>query len=69
MKATRSKRLTDTMELQHKSITNPTVTHADMVMKDILDCAEAIKGVTTGKSSSKLRDLQQIVDLSKRAVQ
>ena len=58
VKATRSKRLTDTMELQHKSMTNPTITHADKVMKALEDCAKAIKGVTAGKSSSELRDLQ-----------
>ena len=57
VKATRSERLTDTMELQHKRITNPNITHADKVMKALVDCAKAIKGVPEGKSSSELQDL------------
>ena len=36
---TRSERLTDTVQLQHKNITNPTISHADKVLAAILDCA------------------------------
>ena len=57
------------MELQRKIIMNSTVTLVDKVMKAIADCTKAIKGVKAGNSSSKLRDLQQIVDLAKRTVQ
>ncbi len=32
IKHTKSKRLTDTVQFQHKRITNPTITHADKVM-------------------------------------
>ena len=69
VKATSSKLFTNTMELQHKSITNLTVTHAEKVMKVILDCALAIKDVTAGNSTSELRDLQQMVNLAKKVVQ
>ena len=54
------------MELQYKSIPNPTVTHADKAMNAILDCAKTIKGMTAGNSTSELRDLQQMVDLAKK---
>ena len=56
--AATSERLTAIMELQHKSITNPTVTHADKLMKVILYCAAAMKDVTASKSISELRHLQ-----------
>ena len=57
VKATKSERLTDTLQLRHKHITNPTVTHADKVMNPISACAAALKGVAGGKTPKELHDL------------
>ena len=48
VKATNSKRLTNMLQLSHKNITNPTVTHADKVMLAISACAVALQGVAGG---------------------
>ena len=54
VKATKSERLTDTLQLRHKHITNPTVTHADKVMNAISACAAALKRVAGGKTPKEL---------------
>jgi hypothetical protein len=46
VKQTKSKRLSDTVQFQHKHITNPSVTHADKVMHALADCVKAIQGMT-----------------------
>jgi len=38
IKHTKSERLSDTVQFQHKRITNPTITHADKVMHALADC-------------------------------
>ena len=43
IKSTKSERLTDTIQVNHKSITNPTLTHADKVMKALADCIKNIR--------------------------
>jgi hypothetical protein len=48
VKATKSKRLTGTLQLSHKNITDPTITHADKVMHAISACAAGLKGVAGG---------------------
>jgi hypothetical protein len=40
---TKSKRLSDTIQFQHKRITNPTITHADKVMHALADCVKLYK--------------------------
>ena len=42
VKSTKSERFTDTMQFNHKYITNPMLTHVDKVMNAIVDCAKAI---------------------------
>ena len=42
VKATRSERLSDTVQFQHKDITNPTVTHADKLVNAIATCINTI---------------------------
>ena len=42
-KATKSERVSDTVNFSHKNITRPTITHADKVMNAIADCAKASK--------------------------
>jgi len=46
VKETRSKRLTDTVQFNHKNITNPTLTHTDKIMQAISACANALKGTS-----------------------
>ena len=58
MKATNSERLTDTLQLSHKNITNPTITHADKVMHVISVCASALREVVGRKTPYELHDLQ-----------
>jgi len=43
IKATNKERLTDTVDFQHKRITNPTITHADKVMHAIQQVIREIK--------------------------
>ena len=50
VKETRRERLTGTVHLQHKNITNPTISRSDKVMADIVDCSKTIKDVTTTES-------------------
>ena len=45
VKSTRSERLSDTVQLQHKSITNPAISHADKIMAAIADCHKAVKNM------------------------
>ena len=58
VKTTKNERLTDTLQLSHKNITNPTITHADKVMNAISACATALKGVADVKTPKELQDLQ-----------
>ena len=46
IKHTKSKRLSDTVQFQHKHVTNPSITHADKVMHKLADCVKAIRGMT-----------------------
>ena len=64
IKHTQSKRLSNTVQFQHKPITNPSITHSDKVMLALADCIKAIHGMT-GKdrtSPATVDDLQCIVD-------
>ena len=63
IKHTKSECLSDTVQFQHKRITNPSITHADKVMHALADCVKAIKGMT-GKDRTSLATLylQCIVD-------
>ena len=71
VKQTKSKRLSNTVQFQHKRITNPSVTHADNVMHTLADCVKAIQGMT-GKDRHSLTtkdlQLQQIVDTTQAQI-
>ena len=56
MKTTKSKQLTDTLQLSHGNITNPTITHVDKRMNAISVCAVTLKGVAGGKTPKRLQD-------------
>ena len=68
IKATHSDRLSDTVQFQHKSITNPTVTHADKLMQAIDDCNQAIKGKSNDVVDTPLNKLQQVLQQAKEKI-
>jgi hypothetical protein len=43
IKQTKSECLSDTVQFQHKHITNPTITHTNKVMHTLADCVKAIQ--------------------------
>ncbi len=45
IKHTKSKQLSDTVQFQHKPITNSSITHANKVMHALADCINAIQGM------------------------
>ena len=67
-KATKSKQLTDTLQISHKHITNLTITHTDKLMNAIFVCAVILRGVARGKAPHELQDAQQILELTGRKV-
>jgi hypothetical protein len=58
IKHTKSEQLSDTVQFQHKRITNPTITHANKVMHALADCVKALQGMI-----SSTRNLQAAQDL------
>jgi hypothetical protein len=70
IKHTKSKRLSDTVQFQHKRITNPTITHADKVMHALADCVKALQGMMSStRNSQAAQNLQQIIDATRAHVQ
>jgi len=70
IKHTKSERLSDTVQFQHKPITNPTITHADKVMHALADCVKALQGMTSNaRNSQAAQDLQRIIEATKAHVQ
>jgi hypothetical protein len=45
IKHTKSKQLSDSVQLQHKRITKPSITHANKVMHTLAECVKAIQGM------------------------
>jgi hypothetical protein len=62
IKTTKKEQLTDTVDFQHKRITNPTITHADKVMHAIQQVIREIKKLGGIDNSQEARDLQQLVN-------
>ena len=56
IKSTRGERLTDTIQLRHKHITNPTITQADKLMQAMSDCISALKGHAKNNNSKNFRE-------------
>jgi hypothetical protein len=70
IKQTKSKRLSDSIQFQHKRITNSTITHADKVMHSLADCIKALQGMTSSaRNSQAAQDLQQIIEATNAHVQ
>jgi len=63
IKHTKSERLSDTVQFQHKRITNPIITHADKVMHALADCVKALQGMTSNaRNSQAAQDLHRIIE-------
>ncbi len=61
VKAIKSECHLDTVHFKHKSITNPTITHADKVMQALAECVKTITGATGATTAQEVKDLQRIV--------
>jgi hypothetical protein len=58
------------VQLQHKRITNPSITHADKVMHTLAECVKAIQRMTGKASNSQAaQDLQCIIDATQAHLQ
>ena len=60
-KNTKSERLTDTIQLKHKRITNPTITQADKKILALADCVKALQGETNKKAKQELLEIKHLV--------
>jgi hypothetical protein len=70
IKHTKSKQLSNTVQFQHKHITNPFITHTNKVMQALAECIKAIQGMTgKAKNSQAAQDLQCIIDATQAHVQ
>jgi hypothetical protein len=59
IKHTKSRRLSNTVQFQHKRITNPSITQANKVMHALAECVKAIQGMTgKARNSQAAQDLQ-----------
>ncbi len=66
IKHTKSERLSDTIQFQHKRIAKPTITHTNKVMHTLADCVKALHGMTSSaRNSQAAQDLQRIIDSTK----
>ena len=61
IKSTSAERLTDTMQFQHKNITNPTISPHDKIMLALANCKMALAGMMSGGPSQQMEELQTIV--------
>jgi hypothetical protein len=70
IKHTKSKRLSDTVQLQYKRITNSSITHTNKVMHALAECVKANQGMMgKARNSHAIQDLQRIVDATQAQVQ
>eukprot|EP00804_Cyclotella_cryptica_P004359 CCRYP_017999-RA/>CCRYP_017999-RA protein AED:0.23 eAED:0.24 QI:0/0/0/1/0/0/4/0/900 len=65
VKATKAKRLTDTIFFKHKSITQPTVTKADAIVNAYRKLTEAINGIQVSQDDAHMEALQRIQETLK----
>ena len=61
IKAAKSERISDTVQFQHKAITNSTITHHDKVMKALAECVKIVKYMPNATARQEMRELQQLV--------
>ena len=61
--------MSSTVQIQHKDITNPTVTHADKFMNVIVTCINRVCNLGNGKNESNICDLNQLLEATNRIVE
>ncbi|MGV7235206.1 MAG: hypothetical protein ACQ9ET_03015, partial [Nitrosomonadaceae bacterium] len=64
-KKTKESRATDTVQFNHKRITNPTLTHGDKIMKAVADCMKHVRG----KGLSTKQQVEDLVQIMKNTGQ
>jgi hypothetical protein len=70
IKHTKSKKLSDTDQFDHKHITNPSITHTDKVMHALANCVKVIQGMMgKARNSQVTQYLQWIVDATQPHLQ
>jgi len=62
VKATRAKRISDTVYFKHKYITQPTLTTEDLVIKAIQDLSTAIKGGKKLGTNTQIEAIKGLTD-------
>ena len=68
IKETHSKRFSDMAQFQHKSITNPTITHGDKIMRAIAKCTKVIQGLGAGTAKQEIKYLWRLVNATKKSI-
>jgi hypothetical protein len=69
VKHTKSECLSDTVQFQHKRITNPSITHANKMMHALADCVKAIQSmIGKDRHSPAMKDIQRIVDATQAQI-
>ena len=63
VKGTKAVRVCETVFFKHKYITNPTLSHADMVVKAAQDLSLALQKKSNNKGDERLRSLKELSDI------
>jgi hypothetical protein len=69
IKTMKKERFTNTVDFQHKRITNPTITHAEKFMHAIQQVIREIRKLGGIENSQEARDLQQLINGAKDYLQ
>ena len=67
VKSIRSERLANTVQLNHKRITNPELSRADKVMHAIATCIKSIKESSNAGSDEDIQQIKQLLTLAGKA--
>ena len=65
VKATRAKRITDTVFIKHQYITQPTITKADAIVNVYRKLVDAINGIQQSQDDAHLEALQRLQETIK----
>ena len=68
IESTRSERFSDTVQFQHKNITNPTITHGDKIVYAISRYTKVIQSLGGGMAKQEIKDLRWFVEATRSAV-
>ena len=63
-----SKRISNTVQFQHKNIANPKITHGEKIMHAISNCTKALQVLGDGMGKQEIIDLRPLMDATKKAV-